>query len=275
MIIIRPQAGLGNRLRALDSAVALANELNESLKIRWIKNIDLNCSLKELFEFPDNFLYSESSSKIRDNGRLEKLLLPFSKLLKKILHPNMKFYSNLDIARMKKEPEFINNISCSKNMWIQTEVSFLKNANPFYYLKPTQKIENIISGITKDYSSNTIGIHIRRSDNTVARQKSPTELFIKEIENILKDDDQSKFFLATDSLDEEAELKNHFGSSIITYKKRSYNRNTYEAIEDALVDLLCLSRTRMILGSYYSSFSEIAASFRKIPLKIIIKESIL
>jgi len=66
------------------------------------------------------------------------------------------------------------------------------------------------------------------------------------------------FFLATDSPEEEQDMKKLFGDRIITFAKK-LDRNNPEAIQDALVDLLCLSKTRKIIGSFYSSFSDIAA----------------
>ena len=63
-------------------------------------------------------------------------------------------------------------------------------------------------------------------------------------------------------------LKKLFGNKIISFSAHK-DRNSAIGIQDALADLFLLSKTSRIWGSFYSSFSEIAAKLNKTPLEII------
>jgi hypothetical protein len=73
----------------------------------------------------------------------------------------------------------------------------------------------------------------------------------------------ARFFLATDCPQTEAEIRAIFGARVIT-RPRVASRDTRGGMLDAVVDLFALARTSRILGSYYSTFSETAASLGRI-----------
>ena len=68
-----------------------------------------------------------------------------------------------------------------------------------------------------------------------------------------------RFFLATDCEETEQQMKRLFGERLIT-RARETSRGSHQGMRDAVVDLFLLARTKNILGSYYSTFSETAAS---------------
>lgn len=103
-----------------------------------------------------------------------------------------------------------------------------------------------------------IGIHIRRTDHRPAIDQSTTELFTNEIERILSRAPDQRFFLATDDPKEAEALDRAFPGRIAWRQARGYERADPRAIEDAVVELYCLSRTHRILGSYASTFSAAA-----------------
>lgn len=76
----------------------------------------------------------------------------------------------------------------------------------------------------------------------------------------LANDPATRFFLATDSPDVEEHLEAIFPDRITIHPKKSLDRNVPEAIQDALVDLLCLAATRKLIGSYWSTFTNAAAA---------------
>ena len=73
------------------------------------------------------------------------------------------------------------------------------------------------------------------------------------------------FYLATDDLSEEEQLREIFPGRIISNETRDLSRNSNTGIQDDLLDLWCLSNTSLIIGSYFSSFTDIAADLRGIP----------
>ncbi len=76
------------------------------------------------------------------------------------------------------------------------------------------------------------------------------------------------FFLSTDDLSVEKELKALFGDKIICFEKE-LSRDSLIGIQHALVDMYCLSKCAMIYGSYWSSFSAMAAQLTQIKLEIL------
>ena len=89
------------------------------------------------------------------------------------------------------------------------------------------------------------------------------------IEKEIANDSAVKFYLATDDLQEEKTISERFGDRIFTYKKRSVDRNTEVGIVDAMIDLTNLASCRKIYGSYYSSFSDVAAIWGNTEKKVI------
>lgn len=98
---------------------------------------------------------------------------------------------------------------------------------------------------------------------------SPSELFLEAIEKEIENNSAVKFYLATDDSQEEKLITERFGDRICTYKKRSVDRNTEVAIVDAMIDLTNLASCYKIYGSYYSSFSDVAAIWGNIEKKVL------
>jgi hypothetical protein len=113
-------------------------------------------------------------------------------------------------------------------------------------------------------SRRPIGVHIRRTDNKKSIEYSPSRLFWETMETYPND----VFFLASDSEEDRQEAYRRFPGRIITagtLVPRYAPLGTYYA----MLDLYCLSRCSQILGSYYSSFTEIAAAWGGIPLRVV------
>ncbi|MCD8298085.1 MAG: hypothetical protein LUC88_10985 [Prevotella sp.] len=116
-----------------------------------------------------------------------------------------------------------------------------------------------------------VGVHIRGTDNVKSKLHSPFNVFVNFINKELIKDPNTKFYLATDEIEFKKKLIDMFDDIIIT-NREVLNRNSLEGMEGALIDLYCLSKTDYIIGSYYSSFSEIAAEIGGIKLYKAIEE---
>jgi hypothetical protein len=92
------------------------------------------------------------------------------------------------------------------------------------------------------------------------------------MENEIKLEPKSNFYLATDDNEVKIKLKKHFGAKILTYDNSELTRSNEKGMKDAVVDLWCLSHTSKIIGSYTSSFSAMAAEIGKINLIILDKK---
>lgn len=277
MITLVPVGGLANRMRAIASGVALAECARQELRVFWFRDQGLNCPFRELFltDIPFPFVQVREATctdlLLYDRPRRRNLYLPqwpqrwlFDACLREE-----------EIIRKRDEGlDFPIWASTYGNVYIASYIPFMPYScgTLQQVFRPTPAIVRAVDRIAGSFDSHTIGIHIRRTDNIQSIRLSPLSLFIDQIEKELLDDPQANFYLASDSPDDKAELIRIFGNRINTHQFVTA-RNSAQGIKDAATELYLLSRTRKILGSAWSSFSEIAAQLTDIPCIILKKES--
>ena len=258
MLIIQPIGGLCNRMRAINSARILAEKRGDFLIVLWFENAELNCPFEELFKSSPFFKVIN----FRKNWNIRKLWYRLT----------CQFISNMEIGAHKSEgvlfPDF--EATLKKRCYIATEEHFFP-CHEYDYFVPTKLLQNKINELIFSLGDYAVGVHIRRTDNLPAISKSSTDAFIKCMEDELKINPATVFYIATDDSSEEARLREYFRGHIASNECRDLSRNTAAGIKDALLDLYCLASTNKIIGSYYSSFTDIAADMRDIP-KIIAGE---
>jgi hypothetical protein len=151
-------------------------------------------------------------------------------------------------------------------------------------LRPAPEIAARVERFAAEHFAGAmLGVHLRRGDFLSAREDvcANTEQALAEIERRLTARPEARIFLATDDgappwhggpIREgvregvRERLRRRLGDRVVFTAPRSLDRNAPEAIEDALVDLLLLRRTDAIIGTARSSFSELAAFGREVPL---------
>lgn len=119
------------------------------------------------------------------------------------------------------------------------------------YLKQYKKLEinpNILQAVDDFGSSDYVSVHIRRWESGCSRRKFYS--FDKYVDLMSQYD--SKFFVATDTPSIIADLENVFG------KDRILSRKTTDKATDLFVEQLLLSRGNVIIGTPWSSFTEVA-----------------
>lgn len=278
MIIVNPNAGLCNRMRVINSCLYLAQINNVShIHVHWEKNELLNATFEDIFQPSERIILINKSrhlnyfrnyafrqnNKLNYFGRVKKLLLKVSSL-------KYKYYDDEIIVPYRFHDEYW--AQNHRNAVFNTceDIYELKPHTNFYQLfQPTDILQERIKINTQSFCDNTIGIHIRRTDNFTAKEFSKTELFIATVSEILFKNPDAKFYLSTDDLIVEQIFKHKFGNKILTLTNKDLSRSSKKGIEDAVVDLYSLSRATMILGSYWSSFSAVASWLTQIPLQIV------
>lgn len=259
MIIIQPSGGLCNRIRAINSAAALAKKKGLPLKVLWLNAPELNCPFESLFQPTAEFevinIYSLKSPR--------KLFLQFSAKQR---------FNNDDILNNKTDVTLNDDFyqSLSDSVYIFTWEQFYPTED-YHLFHPTDEIQAKITALTDRFAPHMVGVHIRRTDNVTAIGKSGTDAFIRAMEAELAADPDVRFFLATDERKEEALLREHFGDKILSNENRILDRNSAQGMQDAMIDLYGLAATDKILGSFWSSFTDVAAQMRGIP-RIIVGE---
>lgn len=294
-IYLKPIGGLCNRMRAIDSSITLASELEKDLVVFWGRDKYINYRFSELFKKSEYFKVIEENIYFRKKAifpylpgsRPTSLLRnSFYKFTKTTLGiENELWFEDLDSALLPitsaVKPQTIKSMKDFEKQtypYIAPLLSSVKKVNNSFvcsawrlcpgqnYRKHFIPLEALNKKVTEVATAfdQTVGVHIRRTDHTEAVQYSSLAKFIKAMDNELQEDKNTTFFLATDCPKTERELKSLYPARVITFSKASYNRNSSQGIQDALVDLFCLSKTKKVLGSYYSSFSQVAAELSNI-----------
>lgn len=276
MIIAKPQAGLGNRMRVINSCIVLQNRNVDAgeIKLVWKTDNMLNCAFTDLFQPIENITLINSNYFLRYFSffKNQKTLSVKQHLKKRILHPIARRYAYHDNHGMLQ-------VRFDANYWDTTKKHFLIDTysdfydpaygNYYYVFKPVVELQEQITNQLQEFVEPAIGVHIRRTDHLNSIERSQDQLFINSMYKKLKKNSSTFFFLSSDDLKTQELFKKEFGDRLITRFNKELNRNDKTGIRDALIDLYVLAGTKEIIGSYGSSFSRIASLINGIPLTII------
>lgn len=241
-LTIEVLAGMANRLRALISAICLAEDLDRNLRVIWSAN-DPACMAR--FET----LWDRSTLPrwvTVDMGPLER--------------PGVMVLSPADMEEYVKRGD--TRPIRSYGHFHQTDMprwlTYLRKLRPSIQLQAQMNVSAV-------FSSPRVGIHIRRGDHMKARQFSPLSAFI---EAMKKHPDTTQFLVATDDAVERRALESEFPGRV-WFPAATLSRMTQKGMQDAMLDFIGLSRCETILGSYDSSFSQLAALYGNRTLSVV------
>lgn len=260
-IYIEPEGGLCNRMRSIVSAYSYARDNNYEMVIIWPRKEELNCKFQELF----NPIYL-------NNKKVKVINLPY--VGPGIVNKGHNTISEIVKNKYKRKCNiyFDQLIDCSVNnsFYIKSFEEWYKNNNTYNIFSLNKKINEKLNNFKKQFSPSMVGVHIRRTDNIISINSSPTELYIKKMTEMLNENKARKFFLASDDENEINKLKTVFGNEMILSQSNiDRRRNNSNGIKDALLDLYLLANTELIIGSYYSSFTDVAAAINQKQLIVI------
>jgi len=275
MIVVEPLGGLTNRLRFIASAIWLKEKTADQLIVIWNENFELNCPYHLLFEAQDNFIVRKrrkTDGLIESFNQVAGIKKFMTRATNKLLNIN-NCISEADVQRLvwSGKLDIYETALRYRKIYIRSCQEFGDNASALKQFKPILDLRRKIDDIIGNFGENTIGVHVRRTDNEMSISNSPLDLFIEKMREEVDLHPETNFFLCTDDEEEEQRLIKEFGNKIIVYKKE-LNRQSVTGMQDAVVDLYCLSKTSKILGSYWSSFSETAAKMNDLPLVTIQKK---
>ena len=114
-----------------------------------------------------------------------------------------------------------------------------------------------------DAWDNMVGVHIR-SWYCAKRVFHSNEIFEYQIDRLPED---QKFFFCSDNADVQKHFVNKYGDRVVTYDRQMFNdpklaesghHDDMQITTDAFIELLILSKCAKIIGTYASSFDEVA-----------------
>lgn len=267
-IIIVAQGGLANRMRAIASGLYYAIKTNRDLLVVWYKNKELNASFSDLFKIENvpfkiiepNFL---AYNLYHEQPRKKNFFI--SRIIRKLLG----ITAIIDIHNLPEELIIERLNKATKRVIINSGLQFADYA-PEILQQIFRFNENVIERKNKILRGRTpeIAIQIRRTDNIESIKHSPLHSFEKAINSLIKKNCNVSCFLATDDTQTKAYLSSKFPQNIII-NPRETRRDTKEGMIDAAAEMLIMSECKIIYGSFWSSFSEIAALYGSKELVVI------
>lgn len=280
------EGGLGNRMRVAASAYAMAKRTGIPVRVLWTKQWGMNCRFEDLFTLtPAPSAQGVGSSfSLRDASGFEKLL--FARPTLKNLHAP-RLLQRLCYRHIIYAPQiwYLNRDGFDYEAWFRQGGTLMTAYRDFcpwtsddlrQLFQPNDDVRRLIDERCRDFTANTIGIHIRRTDHQQAIDESPLELFIEAIDREQESSSRMaayhgapfSIYLATDDEATKEALRRRYGKRVITSEAEATREST-DGIRDALVEMYALSRTRQIYGSAGSTFSPIAACLGDVPITIL------
>ena len=268
-----PIGGLANRLYAITSAIAFCEDHDIDLKVVWFKDWGMGAGFHALFELAGNHPHVEIidatwKDYIYDRPRKKNFWLPY--LYQKLAF-DKRFYEK-DIYRSEFNIILVTAIQKYSSLYLVNCCPFYDRTKGLLYVRPNlllrQQIE--MRKVSLIIDEHTIGIHIRRTDNSGSIQNSPLELFIDRMHAELAIDPNTRFYVASDDLNEKIRLKDIFGDRVRTILE-DVRRDNLQGIKEAVIELYTLSSTKSIFGSVMSTYSMLAAEIGNIPIELLSK----
>lgn len=266
--IFIPVGGLANRMKAVASSFILAQQNQIKTNVIWFQDWALHAPFNTLFEpiHSPNICIKEASlidHIIYDRPRAKNLYIP--RLFQYFIFRSCLYEKT--IQDLKKQNFNFNN-------WIQKGHVYMASYLDFQEIStdilrqlfiPLSPIQARIDHLSQQFSSYTLGVHIRRTDNAASIEQSPIELFFAAIDKEIDLYADASIYLATDDESVKLELQKRYGKRLIFAKDKA-DRSSITGIQGGIVDMYALARTQKIYGSFQSSFSELAAQLGDIPL---------
>lgn len=266
-----PAGGMGNRMKALSAAITLARQCHSRAEIIWFRDGGLGCRFDQLFlplDEPDATLREATLTDLllHDRPRRRNLYVPLC--AQRLLYEG-RMDEQACTQGMRTHFDFVE-WATGKRAWMSSHVYFMADEPPtgtYDRFRLIPQLQQRVDRTVAEAGDDVVGVHIRRTDNERSIAESPTEAFIARMR---QESGGTRFFLATDNEEEKQRIAAAFPHRVIT-SPRPADRRTLQGMEDAAVEMFTLSRTRLILGSAYSTFSSTAAGIGHIPLEIVKK----
>lgn len=272
--IFIPVGGLANRMKAVASSFILAQQNQIKTNVIWFQDWALHAPFNTVFEpiHSPNICIKEASlidHIIYDRPRAKNLYIP--RLFQYFIFRSCLYEKT--IQDLKKQNFNFNN-------WIQKGHVYMASYLDFQEIStdilrqlfiPLPPIQARIDHLSQQFSPYTLGVHVRRTDNAASIELSPIELFFTAIDKEIDLYADASIYLATDDESVKLELQKRYGKRLLFAKDKA-DRSSITGIQGGIVDMYALARTQKILGSFHSSFSELAAQVGNIPLEIIKKK---
>ncbi len=265
-IDILPCAGLGNRMRAIASAMSAAQELGAtSLCIHWKMEHWFGATFRDIFDMttlpawiqvaelahdaPEPF-QTEVNSEAAWIAYLEKERAVGSTVLRFKTH--FAFYD----ANTESWPSMCTDKAAYRGT-LNPSARWLSNLRSLRFVDALNAYaDKNMAGIRAP-----VGVHLRRQDHLHCVRECPSAVMWAAMDK----EETIWFFFASDSMEERKRAAQKFPTRVRLSTEPYKGRDSVGGILVGVIDFITLSRCSKILGSFQSSFGEMAAAYGGIP----------
>lgn len=294
-LVVQPRNGLGNRLRALASAMSVAAHVGRPLIVEWIPDAHCNISLRNLCQKPFPFAlrdrpvhpevdlsaalqvdYVMEAASGKTQQQLANMTTAFDDD-KRVVHFISAFLMNHPFGNWKHARHHLRQLSplpfVAKQVIATSSMvgMHVRSVFPFSQERPlTSTSVSAAKAANLEYGPTAI------ANLQKARKSSHWMAFATKAKALAALDNSTTFYLAADSEEAYRGLMAALPGRIVTNGQWQLDCNTpldqrrrlttrrcdsrdESAVRRAYIDLLNLGKTRLILGSNFSSFTEVAS----------------
>jgi len=258
-----PKGGIANRVRALVSALWMTERLGTELFVTWRSEKFLPASWEDLYE--GTLPSPPPSLEERDTLRLEEpTFIDLS-------DPDVKTIDVLEVRTchgFSFRPEIR---ALSYRFWAAVRPYLLR-------LTPSPEVLILADRIARHFGPHVLGVHLRTGGGAIefrTPRRAMRDEFFTEIDRIREKAPRMQVYLASDSVEHIVAARARYEGALIAmddFVHRDFR--TTDSVEDvqvALAELVLLSRTERLLGTFFSSFGVLAGAMGALPYKELCK----
>lgn len=175
-----------------------------------------------------------------------------------------------------------------------SDAEYVRRMRAFYLsLRPTATVMAFVERLTREFAPRvaldnpttaeiiasgdaaiTIGVHCRQTDNSQSFYEGliPADSYHAHIDRAIERFPNARLFVAADTAAARQRIRNRYGERVLTHLTEMRDadpqlaqRYTLVGQQAALADMVALSRTSLIIGTRFSSFTYVAAVLGDIP----------
>lgn len=245
MIVVVNNSGIGNRIKNVVSALRKGHLRNDTVQV--------NFRHDHLFQYLQCVVTPKIEQEISSTWRLEILPEDANKPLQLKSHTFIIVHDARQVFRIE------NSIDCEyHNIHPNMRAEFLRYFELIRF--HPEIIRTVQAFIAQHDIEQRIGVHIRSWIDDPARQQllHDMQAFILAMEQY----STQSFFLCSDSQEVIDTVHAHFPGRVVSRPIKKIQHITFDdsphAGQDSLIDMLILSRCQALIGTYQSSFTEVA-----------------
>lgn len=254
-LTVVPLGGIGNRMRVIRSAYAVARLGVCRVDVAFASLRNCRCRFSDLFQplpSPPPGFRIHSASFCDKPALRRNLYIP--SLLRRFRYDAALYGFN-----SSGDEKILDFIGKFPRLYISGGYEFAGEDIPMSELfRPSPAVQKILDKLLARFGSYTVGFHVRTTDNRESMRLSPLGLFLEKGREELAQHPDATFFVATDSVAVKRAFVTTFPGRVVTLGG-SLSRSERSGMIIAAADMFALSHADKVYGSWYSSFSEIAA----------------